>query len=64
MDNKPFPDVALTILKDAASIKTNLFYTDEYKNRYAISQVVDGKEHKNIEKNLEFFKALEKKQIT
>ena len=60
-DNKPFPDVAFIALKDTESLETNIYYPDDYRNRYAISQVVDEKNHKNIKKNLEFFKELEKK---
>ena len=60
-NNKPFPDVAFIALKDLEEIKTNIHYPDDYRNRYAISQVVDGEEHKDIAKNLEFFKELETK---
>ena len=60
-NDQPFPDVAFIALKDAESLETNIYYPDDYRNRYAISQVVDEKNHKNIKKNLEFFKELEKK---
>ena len=61
VNKKSFPDVAFIALKDAASVEEFFYYNDNYTNRYAISQVVSGKEHNNIEKNLDFFKELEKK---
>ena len=60
-NEKPFPDVAFIALKDAENLQTDAYYPDNYRNRYAISQVVSGKEHKNIKKNLEFLSELEKK---
>ena len=60
-NDQPFPDVAFIALKDMEDTETNIYYPDDYRNRYAISQVVDEKNHKNIKKNLEFFKELEKK---
>ena len=47
-NDQPFPDVAFIALKDMEDTETNIYYPDDYRNRYAISQVVDEKNHKNI----------------
>ena len=74
--DKTYPDVALIALCDEKTeevdmnneedlnneeVDVSCNYKDSYKNRYAISHVIIGKENENIEKNLEFFKELNKK---
>ena len=74
--DKTYPDVALIALCDENTEEVDMHneedlnneevdvsrnYKDSYKNRYAISHVIIGKENENIEKNLEFFKELDKK---
>ena len=60
-NNKPYPDVALIVLKNAEDFHSDLFFPDDYRNRYSCCQVVGEEQHKNIAENLKIFEELERK---